>query len=128
MVSYQFFFKYEWGGGGSQIGPPEKTTLKSPALLGLMKQFLKDENGDVDAIKMRCLKPRAGLSTVIENTPDIRDHLHDIGFFKIQDAINTPFEVLPLRVKIWDVPHYEHVAEHFREVSGLGREALKNMQ
>ena len=35
-----------------------------------MKRFLKDENGDVDAIEMRCLKLRVGLHTVMEDTPD----------------------------------------------------------
>ena len=83
-----------------------------------MKRFLKDENGDVFAIEMRCLKPRVGLSTVMEDTPD---HLPDIGIFKI----DGPLEVLPLRGKKWDVPHYERIAAHFREVSGLHREALK---
>ena len=34
-----------------------------------MKRFLKDENGDVDTTEMRCLKPRVGLSTVMEVTP-----------------------------------------------------------
>ena len=40
----------------------------------LMEQFLKDENGDVDVIEMRCLRPRVGLSTVMKGTPD---HLPD---------------------------------------------------
>ena len=31
-------------------------------------------------------------------------------------------------VQSGDVPHYECIAAHFREVSGLDREALKNMQ
>ena len=65
---------------------------------------------------MRCLKPRAGLSTVMEDTPD---HLPDIGILKIQDVIDGPLEVLPLRGKKWDVPHYKHIVAHFREVSGL---------
>ena len=37
-------------------------------------------------------------------------------------------EVLPLRRKKWDVTHYEHIAKYFREVPGLDRETLKNMQ
>ena len=74
---------------------------------------------------MRCLKPRVGLSTFMEDT---LYHLLDIGIFKIQDVIDGPLEFLPLRGNKWDVCHYEHVAAHFREVSGLDREALKNMQ
>ena len=30
--------------------------------------------------------------------------------------------------KKWDVTHYEHIAKYFREVPGLDRETLKNMQ
>ena len=41
-----------------------------------MKRFLKEENGDVDAIEMRCLKPGIGLSTVMEDRPY---YLPDIG-------------------------------------------------
>lgn len=85
----------------------------------ILKRFLKDENGDVDAIEMRCLKPKVGLSTIMEDTPD---HLPDIGIFKIHDVIGGPLEVLPLRGKKWDVPNYERIAALFREVSGLNRE------
>ena len=94
--------------------PQKKLPSKSPALLVLMKQFLEDENGDVDVIEIGCLKPRVGLSTVMEDTP--------------HHVIDGPLEVLPLRGKKWDVPHNEHIAAHFREVSGFDREALKNMQ
>ena len=88
-----------WRGGGVQPDPllppptsPQKKLLsKSSALLGLMKRFLKDENCDVDAIEMRCLKPRVGLTTVMEN------HLPDIGIFKTHDVIDGPLEVLLLR-------------------------------
>ena len=51
---------------------------------------------------MRFLKPQVGLSTVMEDTPD---HLPDIGIFKIQDVVDGPLEVLPLRRKKWDELH-----------------------
>ena len=47
----------------------ETKRSKSLCIGQFMKQFLKDENGDVDAIEMRCLKPKVGLSTVMEDTP-----------------------------------------------------------
>ena len=47
---------------------------------------------------MRCLKPRIGLSTFMEETTD---HLLDMGIFKIQDDIDSPSEVLHLRGKKW---------------------------
>ena len=34
---------------------------------------------------MRCLKPRVGLRTVMEDNPD---HLPDIGILKIEDVID----------------------------------------
>ena len=81
---------------------------------------------------MRCLKPRVGLRTVMEDTPD---HLPDIGILKIQDVIDGWLSlmdgwtsVLPLRGKKLELPHYEHIAAHFRVVSGLDIEPLKNMQ
>ena len=74
---------------------------------------------------MRCLKPRVGLRTVMEDTPD---HLPDIGILKIQDVIDGWTSVLPLRGKKLELPHYEHIAAHFRVVSGLDIEPLKNMQ
>ena len=76
-------------------------------------------------MKMRCLKPRVSLSTVMKDTPD---HFPDIGIFNIQDVINDPLEVLPMTGKKWGIPHYENIAPDFREVSGLDREALNNMQ
>ena len=62
-----------------------------------MEQFFKDENGVIYVIKMRCLKHRVGLTTVMEDTTD---HLPDIGIFKIPEFIDGPHELLPLRGKI----------------------------
>ena len=91
----------------------------------LMKWFVKAENSDFDSIEMSCLKPRVSYSTVMEDT---LNHLPDIGFFKIQDVVDGPLVVLPLRGKKWNLPHCEHIAANFREVSGLDRETLKNIQ
>ena len=63
----------------------------------LMEQFFKDENGVIYVIKMRCLKHRVGLTTVMEDTTN---HLPDIGIFKIPEFIDGPHELLPLRGKI----------------------------
>ena len=58
-----------------------------------MKQFLDDENGNVYAIEMECLKPKVGLGTIMEDTID---HLPDVDVFNIEDVIDGPLEVLPL--------------------------------
>ena len=45
----------------------------------LLKQFLDDENGKVEAMKWDVWnKPKVGTWTILENTPD---HLPDIGMF-----------------------------------------------
>ena len=82
----------------------ETKRIKSLCIVQLIKWFLKDENGDVDVIEMRFLKPRAGLSMVME--------FLILEFFKIQDVIDGALEVLLLRGKNWDVPHYECIAPH----------------
>ena len=53
----------------------------------LARRFLEDKDGEVDGIRieMRCLKPKVGLGTVMEDT---QNHLPDIGIFKIYDIID----------------------------------------
>ena len=63
----------------------------------LLKQFLDDENGIVEAIEMRCVKPKVGTGTLFEDTPD---HFPDIRMFKVHDVIAGPWEVNPLMGKI----------------------------
>ena len=46
----------------------------------LLRRFLLEEDGKVESIEMRCLKPKVGSGTVLEDTPH---HLPDIGIFKI---------------------------------------------
>lgn len=90
----------------------------------LLKRFLDDENGDVNSVEMRCLKPKiAGSGTVMEDTPD---HLPDIGIFKIYNIIDGPLKVTPLRGKKWDIPNYEKINHFFQEASTLDRVSLKN--
>ena len=62
---------------------------------------------------------------VMKDTPD---HLLNNGLFKIQDVIDGLLKALPLGGKKWNLPVYKCIVAHFREVSGLDREALKNMQ
>ena len=70
---------------------------------------------------MRCLKPKVGLGTVMEDTPD---HLPDIGIFKMYDIIDGPLDIVPLKGNKWDVPDYDVIYEHFKEVSALDRRDL----
>lgn len=90
----------------------------------LMKRFLDDEDGKVTAIELSCLKPRVGLTTIMEETPS---HLPDIAIFKVEDIIDGPIRALPLKGKKWDIQDYDSIFSYFQEVSKLDRLALKNM-
>ena len=87
----------------------------------LARRFLEDKDGEVDGIEMRCLKPKVGLGTVMEDTPD---HLPDIGIFKMYDITDGPLDIVPLKGNKWDVPDYDVIYEHFKEVSALDRRDL----
>jgi hypothetical protein len=56
----------------------------------LIKRFLSDENGEVDAIEMRCNQPKVGLSKII---------FLMLGFSKFMILSIVPLEVLSLREK-----------------------------
>ena len=73
-----------------QIARKEKKRL---CIEHLTKLFLEDENGRACQVQMACLKPKVGLGTMMEKTPE---HLPDIGLFSIKDIIDGLFEVLPL--------------------------------
>ena len=52
-----------------------------------------DDDGPVDKITMRCLKPKVGSGTILEDTPD---HLPPgIGNFELVDIIAGPLTVNP---------------------------------
>ena len=87
----------------------------------LTRRFLEDKDGEVDGIEMRCLKPKVGLGTVMEDTPD---HLPDIGIFKMYDIIDGPLDIVPLKGNKWDVPDHDVIYEHFKEISALDRRDL----
>ena len=69
---------------------------------------------------MRCLKPKVGSITVME---DIPEHLPDTKISKIDNIIDGP-HVLPLWWKKWDVHGY---FSSFPGVIQLNREHLKKM-
>ena len=76
----------------------------------LLRRFLLEEDGKVESIEMRCLNPKVGSGTVLEDTPD---HLPNIGVFKIYNIIAGPLKV--------DIHNYEAVHDLFRDVSDLNR-------
>ena len=76
----------------------------------VLKRFLEDENGPVDSLEIRCLKPKIGSGTIVENTPE---SLPDIGLFDLHDVIMGPLEVIPVKGNKFNVPLYSTLVDHF---------------
>ena len=87
----------------------------------VIKRFLVDENGPVDSLEVRCLKPRVGSGTLLDDTPEF---LPDISLFNLADVIYGPLEVVPMKAGKFDVPEYQQVVEHFDCVKNLERNSL----
>ena len=69
---------------------------QAPYIAKTLRRFLADENGPVDCIEMRCLKPKVGSVTILHNTTL---HLPDITSFPLCDIIYGLLEVVPLKGK-----------------------------
>ena len=67
-----------------------------------------DEGGPVDKIMMRCLMPKIGSGTTLNDTPE---HLPDIGEVMLSQVICGPVEVIPKGSRQFEVPNYEQIAE-----------------
>jgi len=91
------------------------------------KRFLVDEDGPVDTISMRCLKPKTGSGITLTDTPK---HLPpDISQFPLHNIIFGPLEVIP-RIRdssSFDVPKYQELKEHFLIVAKLDRKVILSM-
>jgi len=85
--------------------------------------FLQDENGPVDKLIMRSLKPKFGSGTILEDTPA---HLpHDECQFDLYDVIAGPLKVDPLKGSSkFDVPSYEKVKKIFSLVKKHGQKEI----
>jgi hypothetical protein len=90
----------------------------------VLRRLLVDENGPVESIEFRCLKPKVGSGTVIDDTPL---HLPDISLFSLSDIIYGPLEVIPLKGQKFNVPLYPAVVEQFNDVNSLDRKRLSEI-
>ena len=78
-----------------------------------------DENGPVDSVIMRCLKPKVGSGIILEDTPS---HLPpDESHFPLCNVIAGPLEVSPKCSARWKIPMYNELKAHFDIVSQLDR-------
>ena len=87
----------------------------------VLKRFLEDENGPVESLEIRCLKPKTGSGTVLEDTPE---SLPDIGLFDLHDVILGPLEVIAVKGNKFEVPLYSTLVDHFHIVKKMKREDL----
>ena len=78
------------------IGMWETKKSKNLCIGRLMKQFLDEEDGKVFSVEMSCLKPKVGLETIMEETPE---NLPDVAIFKIEDIIDGPITALTMKRK-----------------------------
>ena len=79
-----------------------------------------DDDGPVTCIELRCLKPKVGSGTILEETPP---HLKpDDWIFQIQDVIAGPLPDVEYKGNCkFDIPSYDQLVDHFNSVSGLSR-------
>ena len=88
----------------------------------VVQRFLFDDAGPVDTISIRCLKPKVGSGTVLEDTPE---HLPDIGLFELQDVIAGPLIFTPMKGNLkYNVPEYDAVRKLFDSVKDIDRKTF----
>ena len=81
----------------------------------VIRRFLVDQHGPVESILMRCLKPKAGAGTLLEDTPS---HLPpDESYFALKDIVAGPLEVIRKGSKHFQVPLYQELQIQFNILS-----------
>ena len=69
----------------------ENKKTKKLCIGRLLKRFLHDKDGDVHTIELSCLKPKVGLGTIMEETPD-HGNFYSHFFSDTQNPDNRPFK------------------------------------
>ena len=93
----------------------------------ILRRFLIDENGPVDSILTRYLKPIAESETRLQATPE---HLPPTdAHFELEDTIVGPLEVIPVgrRSMLFEVPEYNELKNLFEVVNKIDRKQLKEL-
>ena len=81
-------------------------------LIGKLLSRSLEEDGTVK-LEMRCLKPKVGSGTELDDTPQ---HLPDVGYFALKDVIRGPIDVIPKRSNKFEVPEYEDIATFYNKI------------
>ncbi|KAG1653515.1 hypothetical protein GQR58_025525 [Nymphon striatum] len=92
----------------------------------VLRRFLDDENGPTESLEMKCLKPKVGSGTTLEDTPT---QLPDISLVSLAVVIAGPLEVLPLKGSTkFNIPNYEDIVEHYKVAVKLDRSSLLDVR
>ena len=109
---------------GKWYGVAFKTKRCHMLFIGkILKRFLKDEEGPVETLEIRCLKNKIGSGTILEDTPA---HCPDISLFGLENVIYGPLDVIPVRGNKFNVPDYPLVLKHFDSVKNIDRSIMLN--
>ena len=86
----------------------------------LMRRFLSEKDGPIESIEVKCLKPKFGSGTVLEDTPS---HLpDDLFIFPIVNVIIAgPLILEPIKGAKFTFSDYEELVKHFNLVSSIDR-------
>ena len=82
----------------------------------VLRKFLADPEGPVESLEIRCMKPKIGSGSILEDNPA---HLPDISIFKLTDIIFGPLKVIPQKGKKFEVPEYANLVEHFKATKDI---------
>lgn len=95
----------------------ERKEIQSVYVGKVVKRFLVDENGPVESVLVRCLKPKSGSSTILGDTPS--HLLADESLFTWQDFVAGPLEVIQKGSKNFEVTSYQEQKLQFQELSKI---------
>jgi len=99
----------------------KEKSKKANLYVGKVQQrYLHDADGPTILLKLDCLKPAVGSTTLLEEIPS---HLpRDIGDFEAHNIIAGPLEATPEKGKKWAIKFYPQVHQTFEHVMKLNRE------
>ena len=100
----------------------EKGRKKILFVAKVINRFLHDENGPVDKLRMRCLKPKYGSGNLLQDTPW---HLpDDVDDFSLTDVISGPLIVTPKGSENFEVKDYDKAIELFNQATKIDRKSF----
>ena len=87
------------------------------------KRWLDDEGGNVQSLRLDCLKPHTGSGCTLQSYPAGQEDIFD---FNLEDIIGGPLtcHIPPRKPGSWQFPDWEKVNTYYRELNQVDRAAL----